>query len=141
MLGTIVQVPTLADGIAIGFFTVIVIASILDKFGDAMFKRGVAKPFYILGHRLHHRHFLMIILPLLYSGLGASIILGYVKIVGRLLWTGLGTTMIVSMACLATDLLLDYRSSGGRKLGLVRHELIYLLIPAYAFAEFLRLVI
>ena len=140
-MGTIPQTLNLADGIAIGFFTVIVIASILDKFGDAMFKRGVAKPFYVLGHRLHHRHFLLVILPLLYSGLGALILSGYVRIVGSLLWTGLASTLVVSVACLATDLALDYRSSTVRSLGLFRHELIYLLIPAYAFAEFLRLVI
>ena len=141
MLGSVPPSLSLADGITIGFFAMIVIASILDKFGDAMFKRGVAKPFYMLGHRLHHRHFLLVILPLLYSCLAALILGGYVKIVGSLLWTGLATTLFVSMVCLATDLFLDYRSSTGKKLGFIRHELIYLLIPASAFMEFLRLVI
>jgi hypothetical protein len=138
-MGVLPQTLNLDDGIALGFFTTIIIATIVDKFGDAMFRRGVAKPFYILGHRLHHRHFLMIILPLLYSALAALIMVGYVKIVGSLLWTGLASTLVVAVGCVVTDLVLDYRSSTAKTLGFIRHELIYLLIPAYAFAEFLRL--
>ena len=131
----------LEDGIAIGFCTTMLIASMVDKFGDVMFRRGVAKPFYVMGHRLHHRHFLMLILPLIYSGIAALIVAGYVQIVGSLLWNGLGCTLIIAAACLAADLALDYASATGRRLGVVRHELIYLLIPAYAFADFLRLTI
>jgi hypothetical protein len=89
---------------------------------------------------LHHRHFLLIILPLIYSGIAALIMAGYVQVVGSLLWNGLGCTLITAAACLAADLALDY-SATERSLGIIRHELIYLLIPAYAFADFLRLTI
>ena len=103
-----------------------------------MFRRGVAKPFYIRGHRLHHRDFLLVFIPTVYVVLTTLIVAGFVHIVWRLLWTGLGTTLAIAAACLAVDLAVDYVSSNPHRWGVVHHELIYVLIPAFAFLNFLR---
>jgi hypothetical protein len=129
------------DGVAVGFVVIFVVSTILDRFGDAMFRRGVARPFYILGRRLHHRRFLLLGIPLLYASLAFLVLVGWVRVVWSLLWTGLAGTIVVAVACVAFDLALDYTSTGGFRRGILHHELIYLLIPAYAFADFLRLVI
>ncbi len=129
------------DGLAIGFFTTIVIAFVLDKFGNVMFRKGVAKPFYVGAHRLHHRDFLFIVIPIVYAALAFLISTGVVHIVFRLLWTGLGATLAIAAACLAIDLALDYLSTTSFRWGILRHELVYLLIPAFAFSDFLRVVI
>jgi len=125
-------------GIAVGFFATLVIASALNEFGDAMFRRGVARPFFLGKYRLHHRVFLFVGLPLGYSFLSSLVLVGYIKIVWSLLWTGLAGTMFVAASCLIFDLALDY-AHGGAGRGFLHHELIYLAVPAFAFSDFLRL--
>ncbi len=127
-------------GIMVGFFAVLAFASALDQFGDEMFRRGVARPFFFGKYRLHHRHFLFVILPVGYAILSAFIVAGYVTIVPNLLWTGLAGSLIVAGGCLVLDLALDYASSS-RGWGFIHHELIYLAVPAYAFSDFLRIAI
>jgi len=127
-------------GLAVGFIAVLVIASALNRFGDAMFKRGVARPFFVGRHRLHHRSFLFVFLPTAYLALSALVLAGYITIVWSLLWTGLAGTLVVAVTCLTFDLLIDY-SHEGRGWWLLHHELVYLMVPAYAFSDFLRLVI
>ncbi len=131
----------LYDGIALGFIATVLIASVLDRFGDMMFRRGVAKPFYILGRRLHHRSMLYVILPFFYASISALILAGYVQIVWGLLWTGIGTTILLAAACTIFDLCLDYATRTRIRQGILHHELIYIVIPAFAFSDFLRLVI
>lgn len=125
-------------GIIVGFVATLGIASVLNRFGDAMFRRGVARPFFLGSYRLHHRRFLFVFLPTGYAILSALVLAGYVQIIWSDFWTGLVSTLAIAAACLFLDLALDYaRDSGGW--GFVHHELIYLAVPAFAFTDFLRL--
>jgi hypothetical protein len=128
------------NGIAIGFLVLFLVAALLDKLGDALFRRGIAKPFYIRGHRVHHRDVLLIALPLTYALIAALVLLGDVRLVSGTLWTGLGNMLIIAAACLGFDLALDYGIPRVRW-GILHHELIYLLIPAYAFTGFIHLAV
>jgi len=132
------HVLNLSTGIAVGFMATIVIASLVNKFGNLMFRKGVAKPFYIGRYRLHHRTFLLVFLPLAYVSVASLILAGFVQVEWSLLFTGLQSTFVLGVACLAVDLTLDYLRGGfGR--GILRHEFVYLAIPAFAFTDFLKL--
>jgi hypothetical protein len=119
---------------------VLAISSALDRFGNAMFNRGVARPFFVGRYRLHHRSFLFIAVPLAYIFIAALVLSGYVEIVWSLLWTGLAGTMMVALDCLLFDLTVDYARKG-RGWGFLRHELVYFMVPMYAFTAFLRFVV
>ena len=131
----------LYDGVALGFVATLLISSFMNRFGDLMFRKGVARPFYVLGRRLHHKHFLLIFLPTAYGILSFLILAGYIRIVWNLLWTGLAGTLVVAGVCLVLDLALDYATKTPHGWGIIHHELVYLLIPAYAFTDFLKIVI
>ena len=127
-------------GILVGFVATLALASVLNRFGDFMFRKGVARPFFFGRYRLHHRRFLFVFLPLGYSLLSALILAGYIQIVWSDFWTGIVSTLVIAGACLSLDLSLDYaKESGGW--GFIHHELIYLAVPAFAFSDFLRLVV
>lgn len=126
-------------GLTLGFVATLAVASALNRFGDAMFRRGVARPFFLGGHRLHHRSFLFKAVPIAYLVVAAMVLAGVVKVEWDLLWTGLAGTSLVIVDCLLLDLTIDYFREG-RGRGLLRHELVYFVIPMYAFAAFLRLV-
>ena len=127
-------------GLLVGFAATLAVASVLNEFGDVMFRKGVARPFFFGRYRLHHRRFLFVFFPLGYALVASFILLGYVQIVWSDLWTGMVTTIAIAAACLLLDLAVDYaRDSGGW--GFVHHELIYLAVPAFAFANFLRFTI
>ena len=125
-------------GLVLGFVVTIAIAPVLNEFGDAMFRRGVARPFFFGKYRLHHKRFLYVFLPIGYALLSFLIVLGYVQIVWIDFWTGIATTLMIGAACLLLDLTIDYlQDSWGW--GLIHHELIYLAVPAFAFTDFLHL--
>ena len=127
-------------GLLVGFAATLAIASVLNEFGDVMFRKGVARPFFFGRYRLHHRRFLFVFFPLGYALVASLILLGYVQIVWSDLWTGMVTTIGIAAACLLLDLAVDFaRDSGGW--GFVHHELIYLAVPAFAFANFLKFTI
>lgn len=125
-------------GMAVGFLATLAIASVLDQFGDAMFRKGVARPFFFGRYRLHHRRFLFVVLPVGYASLAVLILAGYVTVDWGLLWPGLAGTFAVATSCLALDLVVDNARKGGGW-GYIHHELIYLAVPAFAFSNFLRL--
>ena len=125
---------------AIGFVATLEIAVILDRFGDAMFRRGVARPFFVGRYRLHHRRFLFVFLPFGYIILSLLILAGYVVIIWSDFWTGIVGTLLIAASCLLLDLGIDYAKNRGGW-GFFHHELIYLAVPAYAFTDFLHLVI
>lgn len=127
-------------GVVLGLVTTLVIAFLLNRFGDTMFRKGVAMPFFLGRRRLHHRHFLFYAVPAIYGVLAAMFLAGYITIVWSLFWGGLVSMVVIAVTCLVFDLTIDYVSGGGR-LGFLHHELIYLLVPAYAFTAFLRLAI
>ena len=125
-------------GLVAGFVAILAIASLLNEFGDLMFSKGVARPFFFGKYRLHHRRFLFVFLPMGYALLSFLIVLGYVQIVWSDFWTGIVTTIMIGAACLLLDLTVDYlQDSWGW--GLIHHELIYLAVPAFAFTDFLHL--
>ena len=127
-------------GLLVGFAATLAIASVLNEFGDVMFRKGVARPFFFGRYRLHHRRFLFVFFPLGYALVASLILLGYVQIVWSDLWTGMVTTIAIAAACLLLDLAVDFaRDSGGW--GFIHHELIYLAVPAFAFANFLKFTI
>jgi hypothetical protein len=131
---------SLYAGLIVGFAVTLAVAQALNEFGDVMFKRGVAKPFFIGGHRLHHRDFLFVGLPAAYALLSSLVMAHFVKIVWSLFWTGLAGTIAVAAVCLTVDLAVDYAREGGGW-GVFHHELIYLAIPLYVFSNFLRLAV
>ena len=125
-------------GLTVGFVLTIAIALVLNEFGDIMFKKGVARPFFFGKYRLHHRRFLFVFLPIGYALLSSLIVLGFVQIVWSDFWTGIMTTFVIAAACLLLDLTVDYlQDSWGW--GLIHHELIYLVVLAFPFTDFLRL--
>jgi hypothetical protein len=130
----------LCIGATVGFVAMVVLASALNQFGDAMFRRGVAKPFFVGRRRLHHKSFLFGFLPAAYLVLSTLILTGVVKIVWSLFWTGLASTLVIAVSCLLVDLAFDSARQGGGW-GYIHHELVYLLVPAFAFSDFLRIVI
>jgi hypothetical protein len=127
-------------GMLIGFVATLAIAAVLNRFGDLMFKLGVARPFFVGRYRLHHRRFLFVFLPIGYAILSSLILAGYIQIVWSDFWTGIMSTLLIAASCLLLDLGLDYAHESGRW-GFLHHELIYLAVPAFAFTDFLHLVV
>ncbi len=140
-LGIIMSLPlagNLKFGLLLGFVVTLAIAPVLNEFGDVMFRKGVARPFFFGKYRLHHKRFLYVFLPIGYALLSTLIVLGYVQIVWSVFWTGIATTLVIGATCLLLDLAVDYlQDSWGW--GVIHHELIYLAVPAFAFTDFLHL--
>jgi hypothetical protein len=55
--------------------------SLLDKLGDVMFEKGLANPFHVKGHRMHHREVLLIALPAAYGVVASLFLMGVVQVV------------------------------------------------------------
>lgn len=126
--------------LALGFVVVLCLAVILNKAGDLLYHKGIAKPFYLLGHRLHHRSFLLAIVPVSYAAVATLILLHYMRILWSSFWPSLEFTLFLAGACLAIDLTLDALSSAEKRRALLHHEWVYVLVPAYAFTHLLVLV-
>lgn len=127
-------------GIAMGFLATLGAASALNKFGNAMYDRGLAKPFYLGSHRIHHRPFLFGILPGTYVLLATMMLEGMVRVQWSVFWTGVTSTVLVGLGCLVLDLTFDYLRGEGRR-RILQHEMIYLAIPVFVFTNFLRMVL
>lgn len=125
-------------GVAMGFLATLVAASALNRFGDEMYSRGFAKPFYLGGHRVHHRAFLFSTLPAAYVLLASMMLRGYVRVLWSDFWSGVVSTVLVGMGCLLLDLTFDYLRGEGRR-RLLQHEIVYLAIPVFIFTNFLRM--
>lgn len=131
----------LATGIFIGYTLVLFIALALNKFGDMMFRKGFAKPFYIGRHRIHHRDILLFVLPLIYTVIVSLIIVGAIVVVWNYFWDGIETISILAAFCLALDLLFDRYSSRFKRILAIPHEVLYLSLPLYAFTHFLVILV
>jgi uncharacterized membrane protein YedE/YeeE len=127
----------LAVGIFIGYTLILSVALLLNKFGDLMFKKGFAKPFYIRGYRIHHRDILLFVLPLVYTVIVFLILVGAVVVVWNYFWDGIETISILAVVCLMVDLLFDKYSTKIKKVLAIPHEILYLSLPLYAFTHFL----
>lgn len=123
-----------------GFFVILSSTLLLDKAGDVLYHKGIAKPFYLLGHRLHHRSFLLSIVPASYVAVAALIYLHYMRVVWSSFWPSVDVTLFLAGACLALDFTLDALSSREKRRALLHHEWVYVVVPAYAFTHLVALV-
>lgn len=123
-----------------GFVVVVSATLLLDKFGDYLYHKGIAKPFYVLGYRLHHRSILLSIVPAGYVAVAALIYLHYVRIVWYSFWPDAEITLILAGVCLAFDLAWDAFSSEQKRRAILHHEWVYFLVPVYVFTHMVALV-
>ena len=123
-----------------GFFVVIAAALVLDMAGDYLYHRGIAKPFYLLGYRLHHRSMLLALVPSIYAAVAALIYLHYMRILWSAFWPSVEITLFLVAGCLTLDFTLDALSTREKRRALLHHEWVYFVVPAYAFTHLLALV-
>ena len=123
-----------------GFIVVVSSMLLLNKAGDVLYHRGIAKPFYLLGYRLHHRNIALALVPAVYLVVAAMIYLHYMRILWYSFWPSLEITLFLVGVCLTVDLALDALSSAEKRRALLHHEWVYILVPAYAFTHLLVLV-
>lgn len=115
-------------GLLLGLFAAIGAAFAVDKLGDFMFRKGYAKPFFVLGRRVHHV-WISALLPFCYLAFSYFIITGNIHPILDLFWYRLALILPVVGFCLAVDFIGDSRKESST--GMLRHEWIYALIPAY----------
>jgi hypothetical protein len=123
-----------------GFAVVLSASLILDKAGDFFYHRGIAKPFYLFGYRLHHRHVLLSIVPATYAAVASLLYLHYARVLWSSFWPSVEITLFLAGACLTIDMTLDALSGVERKRALLHHEWLYVVVPAYAFTHIVALV-
>jgi len=123
-----------------GFVVVVSSTVLLNKAGDLLYHKGIAKPFYLLGHRLHHRNFLLALVPAVYVMVAAMLYLHYMRILWYSFWPSVEITLFLVGICLTIDLTLDALSSVEKRRALLHHEWVYVVVPAYAFTHLLALV-
>ena len=117
-------------GAVIGLIAVVATALTIDKLGSFMFRRGYANPFFVLGRRVHHV-WVSVLLPFCYIVFIYFMITGYIHPIWDLFWYRLALILPVVGFCLAVDFICDSRKIGST--GVLRHEWVYVLIPAYIF--------
>lgn len=123
-----------------GFVVVVSSTAFLDKVGDVLYHKGIAKPFYLRGHRLHHRNFLLALVPAVYVVVATMLYLHYMRILWYSFWPSVEITLLLMGICLTIDLTLDALSRVEKRRALLHHEWVYILVPAYAFTHLLALV-
>ena len=123
-----------------GFLVVLSSTVIIDKLGDFLYRRGIAKPFYLLGHRLHHRGFLLAAVPASYVAVATMVYLHYFRVLWSSFWPSAEFTLLLAGTCLSIDFALDALSSTQKRRALLHHEWVYVVVPAYAFTHFVALV-
>lgn len=117
-------------GLMMGMLVAITTALALDKLGNFMFRRGYAKPFFVLGRRVHHM-WISTLVPFCYLAVSYFIISGNIQLIRNLLWYRLALILPVVGFCLAVDFIGDRWKAS--PIGVLRHEWVYALIPAYIF--------
>lgn len=118
--------------LTLGLSLILVITWLADMVGTAMYRRGFAKPFYVLGRRVHHSCIYLIV-PASYLILGTLYLLGYVQVIWGSLWTNLAYAAIITSLVMAADFLGDRYWPRIRKKAVLHHEWIYTLLPAFIF--------
>lgn len=127
-------------GLVTGFIVVLASTLVLDKAGDYLYHRGIAKPFYLRGYRLHHRNFLLALIPSGYVVLATLIYLHFIRILWSSFWPSAEVTLALAGLCLTFDLSWDALSSSEKRKSLFHHEWVYFLVPAYVFTHLVALV-
>jgi len=126
--------------LVVGFIVLVSATALLDKAGDLLYHKGIAKPFYLFGHRLHHRNFLLAIVPATYVVVGTLIYLHYMRVLWYSFWPSVEITLFLIGICLTVDLTLDALFTVEKRRAFLHHEWVYVLVPAYAFTHLLALV-
>ena len=121
--------------LAEGFIVVLSSTLVLDKLGDYLFHKGIAKPFYLFGYRLHHRSFLLSTVPASYAVVATLVYLHYFRILWSSFWPSMEITFLLVAACLTVDFTLDALSSAEKRRALLHHEWVYFVVPVYAFTH------
>lgn len=129
---------TLTIGLVTGFLVVASATLVLDKVGDYLYQRGVVKPFYVLGRRLHHRTVVKLV-PASYAVVATMVYFHYVRVLWSSFWPGVEITLCLAGACLLVDFTLDSLSSKEKRRALLHHEWVYFVVPAYAFTHMIAL--
>jgi hypothetical protein len=113
-----------------GMLAAIGAAFALDKLGNFMYRKGYAKPFFVLGRRVHHV-WIYALVPFCYLVVSYFMITGNIQLIWNLIWYRLAFILPVVGLCVAVDFIGD--SWKASSTGLLRHEWVYALIPAYIF--------
>jgi hypothetical protein len=93
-----------------------------------MYKKGIAKPFYVYGHRIHHK-IVYITAPIYALGLYLTRT-DQINLILNELWIRLTILGAIVVGCVALDLAAD----AIRKARWFNHEWVYLTIPIYVLA-------
>jgi hypothetical protein len=130
---------TLTIGLVTGFFIVVSATLVLDKVGDYLYHRGIAKPFYVFGRRLHHRKVVVALVPACYAAVATMVYLHYMRVLWSAFWPGVEITLCLAGACLLVDFTLDALSTKEKRRALLHHEWVYFVVPAYVFTHVVAL--
>ena len=118
-----------------GFIIIVSSTVVLNKVGDFLYHKGIAKPFYLFGHRLHHRNFLLALVPATYLAVATLIYMHYARVLWYSFWPSVEITLLLAGICLMVDFTLDAVSNAERTRALLHHEWVYVVVPAYAFTH------
>lgn len=125
-----VSTGTFHLALVLGMLVAVSAAFALDKVGNFMFRRGYAKPFFVFGRRMHHV-WIYALVPFCYLVFSFFMINGSIRVIWNEIWYRLALVAPVVGLCLAVDFIGDARTACST--GLLRHEWVYVLIPAYIF--------
>ena len=113
---------------------------LLNKAGDVFYRWGIAKPFYLRGYRLHHKNFVMALVPASYAIVAVLIYLHYVRVLWYGFWPSVEITLVLAGICLTLDMAVDAIYDREKRMALLHHEWVYLVVPAYIFTHIVALV-
>ena len=116
--------------LVIGMVIALFAAFTLDKLGNFMFEKGYAKPFFVFGKRMHHV-WIYALIPACYLIVSYFLVDGSMQVIWNQIWYRLALIAPIVGFCVAVDFIGDARKTSST--GLLRHEWIYVLIPAYIF--------
>jgi hypothetical protein len=127
-------------GFFVGLGVSLVSTFLIDKLGTAMFRRGFAKPFYVKGHRIHHK-FLYYVVPASYTILSALYFMGYIQPIWGTFYDNLGYAVLLVAGTLSLDFFGDRFWPKIRKNVILHHEWVYTIVPFFIFTYMVNVVI
>jgi len=125
-------------GITAGLITILAGTWIVDKLGTVMYEKGFAKPFFIMGKRVHHSC-IYFLAPASYAVLVGLFFLGYVHVIWSGLWVRLAYMGLIATLSICVDFLGDTFWPTIRKNAIVHHEWIYTILPIYLLTNVVNL--
>jgi len=126
--------------LVVGFMIVVASTVVLNEVGDLLYYKGIAKPFYLMGHRLHHRNFLLALVPATYVAVATLLYLHYARVLWYSFWPSVEITLFLAGICLTIDFTLDAISTVDKNRALLHHEWVYVVVPAYVFTHLIAIV-